>query len=60
MPDKNFRFLGSEGAVGDNNVLMSAIRVHCVVRVTAPLELVGLFWVEMRAVPTCLLPHATV
>jgi len=41
-------------------VLMSAICVHCDVRVTAHLELVGSFWVGMRAVSTGLLPHATV
>lgn len=60
VPDKKFGFLGWERAVGDNDVLMSAICVHCVVRVTATLDLVGSFWVEMLAVPTDLLPHAIV
>ena len=60
MPDKKFGFLDWEGAVGHNNVLISAICVHCVLTVTTPLDLVGSFWVEIRAVPTEILPRAIV
>ena len=55
-----FGSLVSEGAVGDNNVLIAAICVHCVVTDAAHLELAGSFWVETRAVPIDLLPHAIV
>jgi len=55
-----FGSLVSEGAVGDNNVLIAAICVHCVVTDTAYLELVESFWVETRAVLIDLLPHAIV
>ena len=41
-------------------MLISAMCVCCVVTVTAPLDLVGSFWVEMRAVPTDLLARAIV
>jgi hypothetical protein len=60
VPDKKLGFLGWEGAVGHNNVLISAMCVHCVLTVTTPLDLVGSFWVEMRAVSTEILPNAIV
>jgi hypothetical protein len=61
VPDKNFGFLGWERGVRENTVLISAVCVlvqrnsqtrYIVVTVTAPLDLDGLFWVEMGTVPT--------
>jgi hypothetical protein len=60
VPDIKFGFLVWEGAVGDINVQISAIFVHCAVTVTAPLELVASFRVEGRAVPTDLLSRGIV